>query len=79
MLKQAKKRKFYGRAKDSEPSTKIGVVSVHSNLLMVPIMRAKSKTRKDNIFSMVKERDLMSTEVATGANGKMVKPTAKES
>ena len=55
------------------------MVSVHSNLLMVPIMRAKSKTRKNNIFSMVKERDLMSTEVAIGANGKMVKPTAKES
>jgi len=79
MPKLAKKRKFYGRDKDSEPNTKIGVVSVHSNLLMVPIMRAKSKTRKTNIFSMVKERDLMSMEVATGANGKMVKPTAMES
>ena len=58
---------------------KTGAASVHSNSLMALSMKARSRTRRVNIFSMEEVKGLMSMEVATGVIGKMVKPTARES
>lgn len=64
---------------DFGPSTKIGAALAHSNSLTALSTRVRSRTRRVNIFSMEEVKGLMSMEVATGAIGKMVKPTARES